>query len=645
MPPPPQGAPRIHLRLTCLCEGAAQSENPPLPFRLRSRSIDTWLVVLGLAALVCLSPIGATIAVIAAISIIGLPITLILAAIPPIFVFLLCARIAHILLALVGVRFWPFSAVLALAALAVVPLLENRRLEAAVATLMSGDMDGIVEPPAMRTLAFVTAGSARDKGRCDDFCQRALLKQSVGRIVMIKAKPPLGEPDDASEGTMYRLEQRAACPDFDLSDGMNNLSMPGEIRQWGDKSPADLLRLKAASGTCLIAEPARLSDADAVLVWGAVTDRNSANNAGLDPFADTIRADRLSFYSRDEGRLVERYRSTGVTYSPLLPLLLPSYSSGYGLELKPGFLRRTAYRGEAKIYHPAPPLEPFLQKSLGFDLAIGEEDQRDTSTDEIIVAALDQPGPIDRARVKVMADFFEGIHRRKDATHDDAVLAARILEDRRVPVPRSASAPVRKFAANDPALAARFAAALFGRLFEIPPGEKEDHPTYLGYSIGYLASAIASLPADAIRPYRAELERLARDPEARVNAYVALRRLSVFGADAIPTLIYLIDDSASYRADRNNRNAWQHPYLAGVQGLCGIGQEAGPAIPLIYERLDDGTIVKFASYWDMTINTLVSLGADPDEMWNHLQTSDKNHTRERFDREVSRARKKRDCSY
>ena len=41
-------------------------------------------------------------------------------------------------------RFWPFSAVLALAALAVVPLLENRRLEAAVATLMSGDIDGIV---------------------------------------------------------------------------------------------------------------------------------------------------------------------------------------------------------------------------------------------------------------------------------------------------------------------------------------------------------------------------------------------------------------------------------------------------------------------------------------------------------------------
>ena len=224
----------------------------------------------------------------------------------------------------------------------------------------------------MTTLAFVTAGSARDKGRCDDFCQRALLKQVVGGIIMLKVKAPIGVPDDASKGTLYRLEQRVSCPEFDLSDGINNLSITGESRQWGDKSPADLLRLRAASGTCLVVEPATLADADAVLVRGLVTDRNSARHAGLDPFADTVRAERLSFYSRDNGRLVERYRSTGITYSPLLPLLLPSYASGYGLEMKPGFLRRTAYRGEARRYHPAPPLEPFLANTLHFDLAIGE---------------------------------------------------------------------------------------------------------------------------------------------------------------------------------------------------------------------------------------------------------------------------------
>ena len=56
-------------------------------------------------------------------------------------------------------------------------------------------------------------------------------------------------------------------------------------------------------------------------------------------------------------------------------------------------------------------------------------------------------------------------------------------------------------------------------------------------------------------------------------------------------------------------------------------------------------MVKHASYWDLTINTLVGLGADPEAMWPHLQTDDKNHTKARFDNEVARARKKIDCSY
>ena len=604
-----------------------------------------WLVILGLAALFCLSPVGATIALVSAMAVVGLPLTFLFAAIPPLFVFLLAARIAHLALSLLGVRFWPLSAALALAALAILPWTENRRLDGIAEALLAGDIDKISAPPPITTLAWVTTGSSRGKAACDDFCQRALLKQSVAGIIMAKAPAPFGQPDDATDGTLYRLEPRQTCPAFDLPDGVNRLSVTGEARKWGDRTPADLLRLKAASGMCLIETPATLAEADAVLVSGQVHKGENAFAAGLDPHADTVRAERLSFYLRDNGALRERYRSTGVTYSPLLPLLLPSYVSGYGLEMKAGFLRRTVYRGDAGRFQPAPPLEPFLETSLHFDLALGDGSESDAATRGIIIAALDQPSPIDRSRIKVIADFFQDIHRRKDAGPDDAILAARILEDRRVPVPREAAAPVRKFAGDDPALAARFAAALFGRLFEIPPGEREDDPTYLGYPIGYLASAIAALPDAAILPYRAELERLAHDPEARINAYVALKKLSAFGAESVPTLIYLIDDAASHKDKNKVQNAWQHPYLAGVQGLCLTGTEAGAAIPLLYERLDDGTMVKFGSYWGLAVNTLVSLGAEPEDMWPHLRTADKNHTRDRFDGRVSRARKKLDCGY
>lgn len=616
-----------------------------MPLRLRNFSFDLWLVILGVAALLALSPIGAVLAVASAISVVGLPITLILAAIPPLFVVLLAFRLAHLALSLAGIRFWAFSAALALAVLAIVPFFENRRLDAAADALISGDGHSLRQAPDMQALAVGSRGLGRGGPACDDLCQRALLRQAVPRIIMFRTRDPSAPPSDAQEGTLYRIEQRETCPPFDIADGQNSLNLPGERRKFGDKSPADLLRLKAAAGACLIAEPATLAEADAVLVTGRIASGQSGYGAGLDPFADTLRAERLSFYVRQDSAWTERYRSTAVTYSRLWPLLLPSYVTGYGLELAAGFLRSTAYRGGSSRFQPAPSLEAFLADVLQLDLTLPDAGGSDALTRQLIASALDRPGSIDRASVKVMDDFLEEIQRRKVPAPGDAELAARILEDRRVPVPRQAAAPVRKFAGDDPQLARRMAGALFARLFEIPADEREDDPTYLGYSVGYLASAIAALPDAAVAPYRAELERLARDNERRVNGYAALRKLAIFGAGSVPTMIYLIDDAPKGEAGKGVQKAWQHPYLAGIQGLCLAGPEAGAAIPLLYERLASGTVVKFGPYWKLAINTLVSLGADPDDMWPHLQTSDRNHTRERFDGVVERARKKADCGF
>ena len=56
-------------------------------------------------------------------------------------------------------------------------------------------------------------------------------------------------------------------------------------------------------------------------------------------------------------------------------------------------------------------------------------------------------------------------------------------------------------------------------------------------------------------------------------------------------------------------------------------------------------MVKYGSYRDMTINTLVSLGAEPEEMWTYMRSNEQNYTRDRFDSEVVRAQRKVDCSY
>lgn len=610
--------------------------------RLIARNFDIALVALGLLSLLCLSPFGSVLAIIAGISIIGLPIMLLMGLIPPLFLFLLLARIIHFGLSKVGLRFWPASAALSLGLLAAIPYIENRKLDVEAWKLVAGDITEIGVRPAPKTLAYVRSGIGARATVCDDFCQRALLNGVVDGILLVNAKS-LGEgPGNSLEGSLYRLESLASCPSIDLDDG-GRLAIPGETGQWGDKSAADLLRLKAAQGACVTRRDATLAEADAVIMAGNVKRGASPYSAGLSISADTVSAERISFYAREDGALAERYRTTGVTYHRLLPLLMPSYVSGYGLELVPGFLRGTAYLGNAERYRSEPSFPLFLTETLGLDLALRDEDASE-ATQAVISAALDGAGPIDRANIKVMEDFFLEVHQRRDGDKSDAALALRVLQDRRVPIPRWAAAPVRKFAGDDPAFARDFAAALFGRLFEINPAEKEDHPTFLGYTLGYLAGAISALPDDAILPYRSELERLARDSEARVPAYGALTRLSVFGAEAVPTFIFLIDDSATHQTDRSS-NAWQHPYLAGIQGLCLTGPAGKAAIPMLYGRLEDGSVVKFASYWRLTIHTLVGLGADPDEMWTYLQTKDANHTRQRFDAEVRRAQRKVECYY
>lgn len=612
-----------------------------MAFPFRPRSFDRFLIGLGIAAFLCLTPLGAGMAIVAAISIVGLPLTLAMAAIPPLFLFLLIARLFYLAM---GSHGKVVSGLLALATLAIIPLVENRRLDALALSLAAGDVNLIEARPAISTLAVVRAKS-RQANVCGDFCQRALLNGAVAAIIMAGQDAPTGPPAGEVAGTMFRLERRGACPAIDLKDGTGGLKIAGEKRNSGDKSPADLLRLKAAQGECIIEREASVAEADAVLAFGTLRRGTSPYAAGLEPFADTVSAERLSFHRRENGALVERYRATGVTYHRLLPLLAPSYVHGYGLTSRAGLLRWPAYAGAAQRYRPDPPIEPLLVEALGFDLTLRAGDAR-AATRRIVAAALERPGAIARTDAKVMKDFFEHIHTNRDLSREDAALALRVLADSRVATPRHAAAPVRKFAADDKDMARRLAGALFDRLANARPDQKEDDPDYLGYTLGYVADAIAALPDDAIRPYRSRLERLARDPEARISGYRALARLSVFGADAVPTLIYLIDDSWNHRGKKEaGSNAWQHPYLAGLQGLCRTGPAGKAAIPLIYERLAAGKIVKFGSYRDLTINMLIGLGADPEDMWPLLRTDDKKHAKERFDREVARARRKIDCTY
>lgn len=225
------------------------------------------------------------------------------------------------------------------------------------------------------------------------------------------------------------------------------------------------------------------------------------------------------------------------------------------------------------------------------------------------------------------------------ASQDDIDLAVAVLNDRRLDIPRHVYTAASHAKDATPQSMARLADVLFARLFEldIEVGNIDARQA------GDLALAIQYLPDDVIPAHRADLERLARDMPRRVAAYRALTRLSALNADAIPTMLYLIDDAALQPRDKGN--FWQHSYLAGVLGLCQLGERGAPAVEPFLERIRAGTIPLYASYGDLAINTLAGMGADKERTWHAVSAKDQTIGRGRFDSVFDRAKRKIDCDY
>ncbi|PAQ00026.1 hypothetical protein LRP31_18240 [Mesorhizobium mediterraneum] len=598
----------------------------------------TVLLVLGLAALPCL--LLPQIAIVAAISIVGIPLALLMALIPPVFLFLLLTW--AISFGVPGRLNWLTSPLIAVALLAVPPFLINRSMDRTTMALVSGDNDRIVRPFRAETLAVRsdrTAFWTKTQTRCDDFCMRALLTRSARRIMVMSYPAEMPEPDFSSIARTFHMERRASCPPVELAD-VRLLDLEKSPTARNAPKASERMRLEIAKGNCLIESEASLAEADTVVSAGQIKRGVNDYQAGLNPTADTIAVYRISVHNKDGATFSEVYRWTGVASYRLLPLLLPSYVTGYQFDIRIGF-PRTLDLTHIVQFADRPDWSAFVTGTLGMELTLpAVDDSNDAAA--VLAAKLSQPGPIDAVTNSLANDFFDRLRGRQTASQPDVDLAIAALNDRRLGVPDSVFAAAKYAKDVAPESMARLADALFARLFEIDI-KVSKFGNIEAPQAGRLAIAIQSLPDQVIPEHRADLERLAKDTHRRVAAFQALTRLSVFGADAIPTMLYLIDDAALQPLDKGN--FWQHSYLAGVQGLCRLGERGAPAIEPLLERIRAGIIPLHASYGDLAINTLAGMGADKATLLQAFPAKDRNSNRARFDRVFDKARRKIDCGY
>lgn len=599
-------------------------------------TVDGLLVALGLAALFCL--IGAPLAMVAMISIIGLPIALVMAVVPGLFLTLLTARLAHAGLARLGIRSALASALLAVSCLAAIPLLLNSDLEDRANSLVAADLDQLRLPLPVRHVAIRdrdSGGYGVGRSRCGELCQRLLLTGRAERVLVL----PVGEIDrnldPATPAAAFTLSMRGSCPAVDLQSTQGSFVVQGEPRR---VDVAERMRLSIASGRCLEEQAGRLGDADSVLSAARVAKGVTDYGAGLDPWADTVRADRLTVHLREGESFREIYRRTSVVYAPLAPILVPTYVFGYGLEIRPGWLRVTRRLNQPSPPGDGPGLGGLLQDRLQIDIALPAEEPVATLR-ETLAAGLAQPGAFPAAAKPVVSDFFRRIVMTRHVDPEDAALALELLSDRQVPVNQLAWGLARYD--TRPQIQGPLAELLFQRLRAVPVGDKLAPAAR--EEANAIGTAIATLTADAVRPFRGDLEWLAAQPVLRVPAYSALKQLSVFGGESVPVLIRLIDDANALGGPRAGET-WQHPYLAGLIGLCLAGPSADAALAPLLERLDRGELLRNGSYWELTVQTLLRLGAPPEAIWMRSQSADPKE-RKRFDHIVVRARKLPTCTY
>ena len=531
-------------------------------------SINALLFVLGLAAAVALVSPG--LIVLLFISIIGFPIAIFLMAAPTLFLVLFLARLFQ--KSLGGGRSKFFIGIgAALGFLAIGPWWVNAGLEKKADALILEDRDTLPLRFTANALAIRSTGyrhGSKDKVMCDDLCLRMLLNQQANAIIIahsIEASAPI---DFSEKALSYKLEKRPHCPEIKLEAGNGNITIDGEKYKSGAKNATELMRFEIAKGNCLIEQTAQLADADVVVSIGSIAQGKDAFAAGLDLAADTVRADRIQVYVKQAHQFEEAYRWTGVQTAKLFPILIPTVISGYGLKMRTGFLRLMDHKNiDSKFYH-GPDRGAFFTKKLGLDLAL-RPDNAEMETRNLVIAALDSTGQIDPSHLNLIEDYFQGLQEVKVIGNEDAALVIRALADKRVLIPRSLWAVVRNAKGQPAKYFAQLANIFFARLHEADffPDGKFDHDW--AERLGRLGIAIEMLPEHAILAHRDDLEWLARQDFLRVPAYRALKQLSVFGSDAAPTLLFLID--AGKRFDEEfkesaflGRNGWQHPYLAGL---------------------------------------------------------------------------------
>ena len=438
------------------------------------------------------------------------------------------------------------------------------------------------------------------------------------------------------------MERRTTCPQVKLPEGSDPIKIDGERKDQKGKRADELLQLEIAKGNCLIVEKAPLGMADIILSVGVVNRGENMVTAGLSLLADTVSADRITVHEKQGTAYKETFRRTHVATLKLMPFYVPTV-----LGESRALARYSETINVPSRYYEKPDWSGFLTARMGYDLALRTGDIQN-ETRRLLNEAMKRQD-LDAAAAKVGSDFMQGFAVNRRIEGEDLILAQQLMTDERFRVPSGAWTIIRYTKGATPDYFDAIGASMFARLRKLAAEDERDNFVDRNERAQAIGGVISALPRETILRHQDDLEWLARQNVLRVWIHAPLRRLSEFGAAGAPTLLWLIDDAQRLR-DKPRNDDWQYPYSAGLVGLCYLRMEGAAMIQPLYDRLDSGVISNRGGYGLLAVNTLIGMGAKPEDVWLHVKPAERDpdkidDTRRAFDRTVRNAQKKIDCAY
>lgn len=288
---------------------------------------------------ICASPIGQVIYVIGLISVLGIPLSFLMVAIPNIAFIIVTSFLLWRFVPQFSVWGIDVAVAAAISLMFLIPLLHNLEIKSRVNKLQSESLNTLAEhrpfaPDPNRIVGIVVTDT---RPLCSALCVHLLLSGQSTSVIVASVKEDVVMLDMTAPAYEYSLKKQADCPR--RKDYKSGVRVSKSTAEKDPDSIASRYFQKLDTGYCMRIEETTLAEADMVVTL--VKPRDFPDPRTLSPIAAKFSATHSAIYLKIQNNaLAPIWRQTAMDYSLLGPVLLYTVNVPAGLSGTEGRLWR-----------------------------------------------------------------------------------------------------------------------------------------------------------------------------------------------------------------------------------------------------------------------------------------------------------------